>query len=217
MIIDNQFVNDAINIAKLFHNRIVPLITAVENNIWHENDNDYAHTITVYTNLLKLLDFSFVEDSKQREKLIGYYAGRFWPTKYSRGYVLLVATYLHDIAKRATMITNEVTQETSCPDHPEKGAKIVTELLENYQYAPSFRNKVYDIILWHHVPHEVFSTEKTTITVSDFPPECQKIALDLATIGCPDTQGSQLKILNREEYDKRIALYENFFNNFEIR
>jgi len=199
---------------KWFEPYLRELKGTVENNIWHLNDDVYDHIIAVVRELLEALDFPFIKDPT-RKVLLEEYLGRNMVSDRSFCTSLLVATLLHDIGKKKTLVTDR-TGQTSCPEHEAEGAHIATKILADFESLnlPAFVRRTTKIIAEHTVPHIVFTPDvRLGERIDKFLQDYPDIAIELALLGYADTRGCQLEQLNPEEFKARMDAYHVFFNS----
>lgn len=197
--------------------KIIPeldaLKTVVENNEWHENDNGYVHSWTVFNNLKKNLQFEFITNDERKKHLNEYLDEKI--DTLSRREILLWAGILHDIAKPQTFTNNNGV--TSCPNHEAEGASIVKIVFKRLDFPDKETKRLYDIVFNHAVPHGLLRRDKTpeqlAADIIETKTKHNDIFVDLLFLALSDTEGSQLKDKNPEDFKFRTTQYHSILNS----
>ena len=211
----------AVTIFREFNMHLEELFGTYENNIWHEYDDVYIHTLTVYSELIKAIHFGFITNPQQKDQLHQYLFTEIDNTGFFNLHALFIATLFHDFAKPETIQCDQTSNQTCCPDHEIKGAEKFKLLFrrKHERLPKSVRTRIYTIIQFHTIPHGVFvPKEKQEVerSIEEFLQSHKAIAIELALLGYADTKGCQLYKLNPTEYQTRMELYESFFNSLDV-
>lgn len=186
----------------------------IENNDWHDNDSVYDHTISVFGNLLRDLEFSFISNESVRLHLNEQLNSTVGKT--SRREILLMAAIFHDIAKAETIIKNENGLD-ACPNHEAKSAERARQILTDHNFDEADISRICAIVAYHAIPHGITNPDlkdedrkKIHTIAKNLKPNQEDqgdIFLELMLLGLADTQGSQLQDKNAEEFDERVERY----------
>lgn len=230
---------DKVNISILTKNniknrqlvKIIPefyeLQKVVENNPWHNKERVFDHTLSVLDNLEKIIRNSKKEIKKSLNKIID---------RNSRKNLLEIATLLHDIGKKETIISfNDVKK---CPGHEEKGAKKVEKILRRFDLSKKEFKIITDIMRNHGVIHDIIGLgykgfqkgvgKERSLThavaglqnknfqkeYENFKKKFSNIYLELILLAFADTARSYLKKTKPAEFRHRINFYKKELKNF---
>ncbi len=202
----------AISIGKLrngqFQNELpefFELKNFIENNGWHNNDSVFNHTLTVLTELEKLL--SDINDK------INSYLNENIDTRTKKE-LLFLGTLFHDIAKSDTLIKND--DSTSCPKHEEEGSKKAQAILDRFDLSGREKARVVNIVKYHGEIHIILDSKNDKIDdqFKKFKLEHHDIFMELILLAMADTLGSQLKDNNPDNFKFRIDFYRRIVDNY---
>jgi len=117
----------------------------VENNPWHNKESVFDHTMSVLSNLEKIIKNSKKGTKQALNKII---------EKHSRKDLLKVATLLHDIGKKET-IADLGGGARSCPGHEKKGAQKAKKILKRLNLPSKELKIITDIVRNHGAIHDI--------------------------------------------------------------
>ncbi|MFC1701002.1 HD domain-containing protein [Patescibacteria group bacterium] len=202
----------AINIEKLRNNQFqdelpefFELKNYVENNSWHNNDSVFNHTLTVLTELEKLLrDINNKINSYLNQKI----------ENYTKRDLLFLGTLFHDIAKSDTFVKTD--NSTTCKNHEELGSEKVAKILDRFDLSNQEKAIIIDIVKFHGDIHIILSPNNKNIDeqYQEFKTKRHEIFMELILLAMADTLGSQLKDNNSEDFKFRIDFYKKIINDF---
>jgi len=112
---------------------------AIENSVWHDHQDVLSHVVRVYENLE--YELSVVPDlvSKYLNQKIG---------TYNRRDILKIATLLHDIAKKDSLIVAD-NGNANCPGHEHFAAGMVKSFSKLFSLDDKSQKYVERIVLHH--------------------------------------------------------------------
>jgi len=202
----------------------------VENNLWHNEESVFDHTLSVLDNLEKIIRNSKKEIKEILIQIVD---------RNSRKNLLEVAALLHDIGKKETIISfNDVKK---CPGHEKKGAKKAEKILRRFALSKKEFKIITDIIRNHGVIHDIIGlgnigfqkdiTKEHSLThavvglenknfqeeYKNFQKKFSNIYLELILLVFADTIGSYLKKTKPTEFRHRINFYKKELKNFPSR
>ncbi len=177
----------------------------IENNDWHNNESVFNHTLTVIEKLNQLL-----EDNK--DKFSNYLNQKI--TNHTRKELLFLATFLHDIAKKETLIKEN--RKTTCSNHEEEGAIKANKILSRFDLSEEEKNLVNQIIKYHNVIHPIlkFDNDKLNEEFNKIRKNYSNIFQELFLLAIADTLGSQLGKNKPDEFNFRINFYKEILNGY---
>ncbi|HRZ34058.1 MAG TPA: HD domain-containing protein [Candidatus Moranbacteria bacterium] len=173
----------------------------IENNSWHNNESTFKHVIAVLMELEK-----FFKNNKNNK--IGEYLNKKI-NNYCRKDLLFLATVLHDLGKKETIIING--DISSFPKHEKISVKKTKIILKKFILSQKEKDIICGIINKHSDLHVIVNENNKNLKKQfDKLIELSKLFLiELIIMVMADTATSYLKRTNREEYDFRINFYKN--------
>jgi len=191
----------------------------VENNIWHDHDDAFAHTRNVYKYTQEALQFAFVEDRDTKKALNEYFQEPLTPgSTTTRKDVLDIAAVLHDIAKSdpEEMTREDNTGYTYFPTHDISGAQMSQRILERHNYEPAVIERVKKLITLHLEIHKTQQPQQRQEVINEIQANHPDIFPDLLVLSMADMQGSDLAKLNYTDYKERMDAYYIAFNELTL-
>lgn len=179
----------------------------IENDgCYHNNDSIFNHTLRVLEKLEESL-----KDVK--EKISDYLNQKI--TNYTRKELLFLATLLHDIGKKETLIEGK-SGLTSCPNHAEQSLVKAEEILSRFGLSKKEKDLVRQIIEYHMLLYLVVKPDNSKINDQflEVKREHPNVFLELVLLAMTDILGTQLKENKPEEFDFVISFYKKFLNEY---
>jgi UTP:GlnB (protein PII) uridylyltransferase len=179
------------------------LSSVVENNEGHDHDDVFNHTVHVLGELVELI--------KDYEGRLGQLLGQR-VVKYTRKDLLMLATMLHDIAKKETLVKN-ADGRTSAEGHEKAGMRKAQVILQRFDLSAPEAEIVLEIIGFHGELH-LLSEKGSALTKSDtddFRRKHAKLLPELLLLCMADTKGSQLEKTNLVAFDKKMNFFRGLF------
>jgi putative nucleotidyltransferase with HDIG domain len=183
----------------------------IENNAWHDKDDDFTHTFTVFNNLKENLKLSFIKNNVSKSQITKYLKNRV--DKLTKKQILLWAGLLHDIGKPRTFKNKEGI--ISCPNHEIVSVDLAKKIIMRLEFSKQDTQRVYSIIYNHSIPHlmlDIKDNEKLNTAIKKIRNKYSDLFIELMLLGLSDTESSQLKYLDHEEYSFRIEKYNQILN-----
>lgn len=167
----------------------------IENNVWHNEESTFDHTLSVLRNLDKLflrLNGNFRRALNQKVD------------KNSKRFLLRIATLFHDIGKKET-IARDGTM-TNFSNHEEIGAKKAKEILKRFDLSDEEINFISDIIKSHNEIHLLLGLDGRDFqkTLSLIKNKFKNIYPELVLLTFADTLTSYLRKTQPKNYRRRI-------------
>ncbi len=186
------------------------LASVVENNPWHKNQNAFDHVVKVYSHLLETLKLHFLNKDEQ-EWVLRYIANS--PSRksnskatYSRKDLLLIATLLHDIAKKHTSVTNP-DGSAYCPGHELIGASQVSNFSSRFGLHKNDEIHVEKIVRYHGLISEflnlIIANGKLDFYLQLFVDTVKNTEIELLLLMYADLHGCDLEQLNKQAFNAR--------------
>ena len=173
---------------------IYDLKSITENNNWH-NTSVFDHTVEVLEKVEELIPHHKSLDQKINDR--------------TRAQLLILATILHDLGKKETLIINE-ENKTNCPDHEEISAAMSGRILDRFNLSRQEKESTLDMIRNHGIIHDIIKSDDfRNIRIYPFGPP-----LELLLLGLADTQASILSKTKPENYQMRTQRYEILLKNY---
>lgn len=179
----------------------------IENNVWHNNDSVFNHTLNVLEKLEELL-------KNVKGKIANYLNQKI--KNYTRKDLLFLATLFHDIAKKETI---EIKGEfTFIPEHKHErqGAIKVKSILPRFELSEDEKDLIVQIIGYHGVVHLIIepNNNKLDEEFAEFKTSYSNIFLELILLAMADTLGSQLIDNKPDEFDFRMNFYKKVLEEY---
>ncbi|MBI4993691.1 HD domain-containing protein [Candidatus Wolfebacteria bacterium] len=205
-----------ITIKKLKNNKFInalpelyELKNVIENNLWHNNDSVFDHTIAV----LEKLEMLF----KKTNDNINSYLNQI-VNKNTKKQLLFLGTVLHDIAKKETIINKNSI--TTCPRHEQKGAVKAQKILRRFNLSQKEIHYITNLIKHHGLIHCLLDDVNNQNFQAQFNNFMKKffknIYPELMLLGLADTAVNYLKITNPKEFQLRIKFYQRELNKIVL-
>jgi putative nucleotidyltransferase with HDIG domain len=175
------------------------LESVIQNNPWHDNDSVLNHTLSVVTELNKLLGNISDEIKK-------YLNGKI--VNYSRKELLILAGILHDIGKK------EVLEDPVFLGHEKIGAEKLRNILPRFDLTEKEREFAIKIVRNHDFIHAISRLEDADIKWSEFKKQNPDIFIEIALLTKADILGSQLKNNMPAEFDFRIDFVSKIIDSY---
>lgn len=171
----------------------------VENNFWHNEEIVFNHVLSVLDGLGKIVRKANEKIRYSLDKEIG---------NNSRGDLLWIATLLHDIAKKETLIT--VNGIKRCPGHEKKGAEKTKRILKRFDLSEKESRIIVKIVRNHGLVHEIISPDNKNFQkeYKNFKKKFSDIYIELILLALADTSGSYLKKTKPAEFRHRVIFYK---------
>ncbi len=166
---------------------------------WHDHESVFDHTLSVMNAMEKIL-----LDYRKLKKIFGKKID-----KNTKKILLKVATILHDVGKKKTMV--EQDGFTKCPGHEKMGVDIAEKILKNFNISEAETRYVLDIIANHTELHKLLSPDTPNFQ-KDFVNIKNKfgnnIYPELIVLTYADTVNSKLRKTNPKEFRYRMDFYK---------
>ncbi|MBI5306730.1 HD domain-containing protein [Candidatus Wolfebacteria bacterium] len=181
----------------------------IENNLWHNNDSVFNHTIAV----LEKLEMLF----KKTNNNVNSYLNQM-VDKNTKKQLLFLGTILHDIAKKETIINKNGL--TTCSNHEQKGAVKAQKILRRFNLSQKEIYYITNLIKHHSLIHRLLddiNNQNFQAQFNNFMKKFLKnIYPELMLLGFADTAVSYLKITNPKEFQLRIKFYQRKLNKIVL-
>ena len=175
-----------------------------EDNPYHFNESVFDHIISVLEELKGIY--------KQLGENIKTYLNQKIDTK-TRWELLFLATVLHDIAKKDTIVTKD--NENWCPEHEAKGAEKAKKILERFDVSEEENQFVASLIREHLLLHVMFeSGHDLDREYKEFKTKCKGFAIEMILLAWADLLGTQYKETDPEDFKFRINFYKKALRDF---
>ena len=193
----DKFINELPEIYRLKNN--------LENNPWHKNQSTFNHTILVLKALKKN-----IRKYKNLQKYLKQIVN-----KHSRQNILFLATIFHDIAKPET---KTITKEgwTMFPNHEDKSATKTMKILQKCDITRKEICRMGNIIKHHDALHLFLNGTRADRDLEKLQKEFKDIYLELLLLSKSDTEGSNLRDLNSQDFKRRVSFFEKELMKFKI-
>jgi len=173
----------------------------VENSLWHNHQDVFEHVVMVYENLEKELRNISPKVYTYLDQRIG---------NYTRLSILKIATLLHDIAKKETLITAD-NGNANCPGHEHLAAGMVKNFSELFLLDNKCQEYVERIVLHHGFVSEVIAQSlhkptKENIIWNRFIDAVGDISYELLILIKADDKACDLEELAPEQFYPREKL-----------
>lgn len=177
----------------------------IENNVWHNNDSTFNHTLTVLEEMDELLKRTSGKISRHLDGKIG---------RHTRKELLLLAALFHDVAKKESLRIEGAT--TSFPYHEKASALKARKMLDKFDLSLKEKEFITEIIRNHNAIHPLLDVddgrEKGRIE------ECRKahndIFPELVLLSIADAMGSQLNQSNPKSFRFRIKVLQDILDKY---
>jgi len=189
-------------------------ILVYENSIWHDNESVFDHTM----NTVKALK-EIIKNIKPNIK--NYLSQKV--NSYSRKKLLFLATLLHDIGKKDTIIQLEDRNDTNCPNHEEIGSELAIKLLKRFDLGKKEKEIVKKVIKNHGEIHLVLDgTKLNKKKLKDFKNKYSNIYWELILLGAADVtatahttreEGRANLLFRIKFYSDRLGIPSSFFKS----
>ena len=178
---------------------------AVENNAWHKNDSVFSHTVAVLEKLEEIEKAASKKANSCLDQRIGL---------HSRRQVIFLATLLHDISKKETLVKKEGI--TSCPNHGEAGSLKAMKILGRFDLSRNEKEMVAEIIKHHVELNDMLEpgNKKLGEQYKKFKSEFHDLFLEFVLLSMADLLGSQLKENSPARFDFRLNFYNKILSDF---
>lgn len=149
----------------------IDLKKVVENNISHNNESVYSHTLNVVSKFEDNLNFKFIRKEKTKAAAIKYFSTRIGTL--TRAELFLISAYFHDVGKK-TILQKSSDEDTTISGHELTSAKISSTILSKHpeidtkdiKYIVNLikRHSGYKLRLLDHINSLPKSDKKITLT-----------------------------------------------------
>lgn len=210
----NVFSITAKDLQKGKYKKLLPeyyeLNSVIENSPWHLNQSVFNHMVAVFKGLEKVLGFSFIKGEIKKEVLKHLQTK---VKKHSRKELLIIATLLHDIAKKETII-EEQSGIKRCPAHEIIGSNMVKKFSSRFDLSNNETKIVEKIVHYHGFTNDILTLALSKNRISRYCSIFREIVgdiyIELFLLMYADILGSDLEKSNKQEFDKRLELITNF-------
>ncbi len=186
----------------------------IEDNAWHDKQSVFDHTIAVLEKLEEVIRLNLFHGKrkifikKQLDSKVG---------NYSRKNLLIVSTVLHDIAKPISVI-KDPNGVVRCPEHEAFGSVIAENFSSRFGFDKKDEGFVKRMINNHglivEIQNQVIKKGKKELYFGIFKKIVGNIYIELLLLFYSDLLGSDLKRLNKSEFNKREELVLDFLQNY---
>ena len=118
----------------------------LENNVCHDNESIYDHTLEIVKKLTESLSLDYLHKQGAKHLAQTYFKQRIG--KYSRAELFILSAFLHDLGKKETIQINE-DGTTSCPGHEKVSANISKEALHKLKFKKEDVEYIYNVVKLH--------------------------------------------------------------------
>ena len=182
------------------------LRTVTENGPWHDHQNVFDHVVAVFTELEKVLSLDFLTQ-EQKAKITQYLQERI--DTHTKQELLMVATLLHDIAKKDTLVMDK-NGGSRCPGHELLGAGQVKKFSERFGLSAAEEKRVERIVRWHGFISDVLtlilSNGQMEKYVDLFRETVGDVEIELLLLMYADLHGCDLQKSAPEQFEKSAEL-----------
>jgi putative nucleotidyltransferase with HDIG domain len=171
----------------------------IENNLWHNNDSVYDHTLTVLEKLGALL-------KNVKDKISNHLNRKI--TKYTRKDLLFLAALFHDVGKKETFVKEN--NKTSCPNHEKVSAKKAKEILSRFDLSEEEKKLVIQIIKYHNAIHLILRSDNNKFdkVFNKTRKKYSNIFWEVILLGMADTLATQPNENTIDEVNSRLSFYK---------
>ncbi len=176
----------------------------IEHSIWHDHQDAFDHMVKVYRSLEKELTFADLPNNLA-DRIRQYLQIKVG--SHTREELLKVATLLHDIAKRETLINN-ADGTANCPGHEHLAFGQVKHFAARFGLDTLDQERVERLVLHHGFISDIlFQTinkpEQSEQIWSGFIGAVGDVAYDLVIFYRSELHGCDLDRLAPAEYEPR--------------
>lgn len=144
-------------IDKIIQNPLfLQLKDVVENNIYHNHEDVYSHSLKVKNTAQREIKADFITNPDAKKRFLEFVEEDFYG--YKRADIMILVALLHDIGKilqvkeggtiRSLLVTNE-EGITSCPGHEYWGSTIVSEITKDLSLPRETVEYIANVIKLH--------------------------------------------------------------------
>jgi putative nucleotidyltransferase with HDIG domain len=168
---------------------------------WHDQESVFDHTLSVMNALEKaFLNFhGYIKGTINKEV-----------TTNTRKILLKVATVLHDIGKKETIVKDQ-NGFTICEGHEKISVQKAKKILNLFDVSREEAEFILNIIENHHIFHRLLRTDNQNFQ-QEFVTLKNKFSgtiwTELILLSYADTINSQLKRVDAKEFRRRINFYK---------
>lgn len=118
----------------------------IENSINHNNESVYNHSLKIFKNFQKTLNFNFIKSRRCRQKAEDYFSQKIG--KWKRAELFLIASLLHDLGKVKNLVgsKNGITRPI---EHELISASLARKILKRFKYGNDEIIYVLNIVKLH--------------------------------------------------------------------
>ncbi len=179
----------------------------IENDgYYHNNDSIFNHTLRVLEKLEESL-------KNVKDKVSDYLDQKI--TNHTRKELLFLATLLHDIGKKETLVKDDKGL-TSCLGHAEQSLVKAEEILPRFDLSEDERDLIGRMIESHMLLYLIIKPDNNKLNDQflEVRREHPNIFLELVLLAMTDILGTQLKENKPKEFDFVINFYKKFLNEY---
>ena len=172
----------------------------IENNSWHNNESTFTHTLAVLTELKK-----FFRNNKNT-KVKNYLNKKM--DNYKRKDLLFLATVLHDLGKKETIIKNG--KISSFPKHEDVSVLKAKKVLKKIALSRRERDIVCGTIRKHSDLHDIIDEDNKNLKkqFAKLIKSSKSFSIELIIMVMMDTVVSYLKKTMPKKYNFKINFYK---------
>lgn len=177
----------------------------IENNLWHNQESVFDHTLSFVSNLEKIIRNSRKEVKQALDKIVD---------ENSRKNLLGAAALLHDISKKETMVDLGGGVRRA-PGHEQKGAEKAKKILKRFNLSEKEFKMIIDLIRNHGLIHDIIILDNKNFQkeYKNFKKKFSNIYLEFILLAFADTVGSYLKKTKPAEFRHRVNFYKKELEN----
>ena len=179
---------------------LVDNINIYENNIWHNHESVFDHT-------LKVVEITTEITKNVKPEIKKYLTDKI--DRYSRRKLFLLSVLLHDIGKKNTIIPVG-GKDTECPSHEKIGAVMATNILKRFDLSLNESKRVKGIIEVHGEIHLLLDgIELNKQKLANFRSKHKDIYWELILLGAADVAATAPT--TRKEGQDNLLFRINFY------
>jgi CRISPR/Cas system-associated endonuclease Cas3-HD len=181
----------------------------IENNLSHNNESSFRHTLTVLRDLEKFLkNNKNAKLKKHLDKKVDI---------YKRKNLLFLAAVLHDLGKKETIVKNG--KMSSFPKHEKISILKAKNILKNFDLSKKEKNIIFGIIGKHSDLHSIMEKHAKDLEkqFDELMKSCRGFSAELVIMVMVDTISSYLETTKPREYKFRMNFYKEKINSGKFK
>ncbi|HCC84829.1 MAG TPA: hypothetical protein DEP87_04055 [Candidatus Pacebacteria bacterium] len=190
---------------------LTSLQTVVENNLGHDHQSVFDHTVAVMRALEVNLPGEFLSATNQL-KFQNYFQQKI--TQHSRADLMRLAVLVHDLTKGETLVTQS-DGVTSCPAHEILAAARVVEFQDRFELDQTEVEWTQQVVRLHGGPHGLLELglakpNQQAEILHQFVIGVDHQAIELLLMVLADLQGADFAKIAPTEFSAKTNLCQNW-------